>query len=101
LGEECQKFTNRGVNWKLFKNSCHYDGGSYAKSLHQMNREMSRLIHLDLSRDLFGSSLNTANCVFLHRDENDQNLIDITNNLIELIGKTDEHTDVRDLLSAL
>ena len=67
----------------------------------EMNREMSRLIHLDLSRDLFGSSLNTANCVFLHRDENDQNLIDITNNLIEVIEKTDEHTDVRDLLSAL
>ena len=61
---------------------------------------MSRLIHLDLSRDLFGSSLNTDNCVFLRHESYQTNLNEITDKLIELIEQCDEKTDVRDLLQS-
>merc|ERR1712035_199388 len=46
-----------GVNYKLYRNSCKYDISTFtwSKSLTDLNRNLDRLIHVDLSPREFGS----------------------------------------------
>ena len=90
-----------GVNYKLYRNSCNYDISTFtwSKSLtggqcsltgvlsasSDLNRNLDRLIHVDLSPREFGSK-NRENCIFLEQpDGTELSLNEVTQHILDLI----------------
>lgn len=102
LREETVRYkADKGVNYKLFKNSCRFQNGEYVKVLTQMNRSLQNILHIDQSR-IGVDSESDGNCIYLEDYENvaeKEKLVAITNKVIDIINI--EPDDVRDVLKCL
>jgi len=101
VGENCQVYSDHGVNYKLFKNSCRFVDGDYQKALSQMNRDLAQVIHLDTRRESVEPQC-VDNCLFVsdvaHLPESDQ-LIALTRRVLDILSV--QPNDVREAIKTL
>ena len=69
------------LDYRLYRNSCYFVDGGWSKSLDKLNRDLARLIHVDLSENEFGPG-HRENCLFV---ENAESLKELTHHILKII----------------
>jgi import inner membrane translocase subunit TIM50 len=86
------------IMFRLFRDSTRYVDGKRIKDLNYLNRDMSKVIHIDWNRD--ACSLNPHNCIILDKwlgDKNDSTLVDLAVFLRTIAAQDIE--DVREIIA--
>lgn len=86
------------IMFKLFRDSTRYIDGKRIKDLNCLNRDMSKVIHIDWDRE--ACSLNPHNCIVLDKwlgDGGDSTLIDLATFLRTIVAQ--DVDDVREIIA--
>ena len=89
---------NQFIMYRLFRDSTKYENGVHIKDLTRLNRDLSRVIHVDIDRN--ACKLTPNNCLVFKEwdgDSNDRTLYDLTNFLKAIA--TEKVLDVRDVIN--
>ena len=90
--------TQGKIMFRLFRDSTRYVEGKRIKDLNYLNRDLSKVIHIDWDRG--ACSLNPHNCIILDKwlgDSNDTTLIDLAHFLRTIVSQDVE--DVREIIA--
>lgn len=90
--------TQQMIMFKLFRDSTRYIDGKRVKDLNYLNRDMSKVIHIDCDKD--ACQMNPHNCIILDKwlgDSNDSTLIDLAIFLRTLVAQ--DVDDVREIIA--
>jgi import inner membrane translocase subunit TIM50 len=88
---------NGFVMYRLFRDSTRYEDGVHLKDLNCLNRDLSKVIHIDWNKN--ACRLNPNNCLTLKKwdgDSNDRTLYDLAQFLRAIANENIE--DIRDVL---